>query len=390
MTKFINTLYLGYIILWPLIYNFILPVDGAGRIYMLLTVVALMMNIPNVRFRKLFFNPVILLWFIWIIYSSLNFIRIGIKPQGGISFFTFFVIYLILPWMSMWITTYEARVRPRYILNTLLIYFSIYVFCGFIFQIGGGSANERGGAILGNMLPLISLCLLFLSCIAYNLKSIKVYSLISVIILTTATIFMVATRKAFLGEIIILLAFAISRVPRITFKSLSKLILVCLIAYFIFSVFLENSVLGERFTNIENDAERYNTTDSFLLSLLGDRAYFYITGWELFLTKPLFGIGLNNYMSVTHYPMPIHSEYMVQLTENGLIGFLIYVIFMISFSKKCFKSKVKPLKRLYVGWLLCIIFLSFTTWTYDMPQYFMLFGIITAYVANEHKYEMNQ
>lgn len=376
MNHIINTIYLGYIILWPIFFNFILHIDGAGRIYMLLSALMILFNIPQISFRKAIKEPAVYLWLIWLVYTILNWLRAGYSPVDSSSSLSFIFLYLIIPWLALWVTVYEARVRPKILLKNLLLFFSIYVFLGFILQIGFGVDGERGGTILGNTLPLISLCLVFVSCLSYNLKIIKLPLLSFCIIISFTSILMAATRKAFVGELIILFFFLLTIFKKLNFKSLIGLLFIFFLVYFSLSFVLENSVLGTRFTNLSEEAARYNTTDSFLLSLLGDRAYFYITGWELFVNNIWFGIGINNYMNVTDYPMPIHSEYMVQLTENGIIGTIIYACFLIAVFKSIKQHRQNAFHKLSLGWFICVLFISFTSWVYDMAQYYMIFGLI--------------
>ena len=187
MNHIINSIYLGYIILWPIFFNFILHIDGAGRIYMLLSALMILFNIPQISFRKAIKEPAVYLWLIWLVYTILNWLRAGYSPVDSSSSLSFIFLYLIIPWLALWVTVYEARVRPKILLKNLLLFFSIYVFLGFILQIGFGVDGERGGTILGNTLPLISLCLVFVSCLSYNLKIIKL-PLLSFCIIISFTI----------------------------------------------------------------------------------------------------------------------------------------------------------------------------------------------------------
>ena len=57
------------------------------------------------------------------------------------------------------------------------------------------------------------------------------------------------------------------------------------------------------------------------------RAIQYEFGYEKFLENPYFGIGLNNYKQFDGYNLVLHSEYLVQLIENGLVGFILFFLF---------------------------------------------------------------
>lgn len=72
------------------------------------------------------------------------------------------------------------------------------------------------------------------------------------------------------------------------------------------------------------------------LSNLGVRIQQYVLGLELFLYRPLFGLGAMNYVLVAEqygivpppgntYPLPIHNVYITLLVETGIVGCLLYV-----------------------------------------------------------------
>ena len=376
MIHFINILFLGYVIIWPLFTRSVANLDGAGRLYMILSAFVMLLNFPNDRFRSILKSPVCWIWLIWIIYSVANHIRVGMLPPGGISHVSFFVVYLIVPFISMWIAAYEMMTRPKELMSSLMSILLLYLTWGLLYIMIIPSTTERAGQVLGNEFALAALAILAIACISYNMRLIKGRTWLLVLILSTLAIFSVSTRKAFGGELILLFMFYLSRNHGFTLGNVLKISVILVIAYFAINYVMENTMMGERFNTIEDDAEKYNTTNSWFLSLLGDRALFYIKGWALFLQHPICGIGLNNFMTVTDYPMPIHSEYMVQLVENGVIGFLIYLIFIRALFKCSKRIPEIRLKGVALGWIIAILFISFTSWTYDMPIYFIVFGLI--------------
>lgn len=385
MIRFINTFFLGYVILWPLIFKFILPVDGAGRGYMLLAAIVMLFNISDRNFRVVFKIGPVFIWLIWVIYTTFNWFLSGYPPPDNMPSTSFVFVYLILPWLSMCVALYETKMRLNSFLKDIHVLLFAYVLLGIIFQINTLGSGRRGGDILGNSLPLISLCLTFVACLRYNLKHIKTFSLLSSVIVSILSIFMVATRKAFGGELLILFFFLLSNIKKLNFKSLFKVAFLLVLFYFSISFVLNNSTLGERFFSISDAADEFNTSDFQILSFLGDRAYFYISGWDLFLESPLCGIGISNFMNVTDYPMPIHSEYMVQLTENGLIGFSIFLLFFSAMFRQMRNIFCTKVRWVFYGWLVTVLFISFTSWVYDFTQYFILYGIILGLVWRENK-----
>ena len=112
---------------------------------------------------------------------------------------------------------------------------------------------------------------------------------------------------------------------------------------------------------------------------MGDRAFFYIYGGDLFLKYPIYGIGLTNFPVYTGSELPIHSEYIVQLCECGIIGAVIYILFILSLLipiLRMIRNNHSPAFMICMGALMTVLFISFYTWTYSIPRYFLAFGII--------------
>jgi hypothetical protein len=67
---------------------------------------------------------------------------------------------------------------------------------------------------------------------------------------------------------------------------------------------------------------------------------------------------------------------MVQLVENGIIGSIIFLLFILSFERTVHGISDIRFRMLAMGWMLCVLFVSLTSWVYDMPQFFIVFGLI--------------
>lgn len=388
MAQFINYLYIGYIILWPLFFKFILPIDGSGRIYMLLSVLMLLVNLLNKKFSSILKHPVFIFWLIWILYTIINWMSAGIPPMDNVPTFSFMFDTFCLPLLSMWVVAYEMQRRPYRLVKLMIYVFTVYLLLGLILQGIYGGFSGRDTLTLGNGFALTALCLIVIACIGYTVKLLNKYMFLSLVAIATIAIFVIATRKAFLGELIILFFFYLSNYEKINWSLIVKIVALCFVIYILISLILPNTEMGERFMTLEEDAELYNTSNYKILSLLGDRAYFYIVGWEMFLDNPINGIGIQNFMPVTGYSEPIHSEYIVQLVENGIIGLCIYLLFVASLFKTTKKIYIIPFRRISYGWLLCILFISLTAWLYDMSQYFMIYGIfIGIQIKKKYKHE---
>ena len=114
----------------------------------------------------------------------------------------------------------------------------------------------------------------------------------------------------------------------------------------------------------------------------------YYYGIELFHTNPLTGIGVNNYVQRTGFENRLHTEYMVQLCENGIIGFSLFVRFYVSFIRALLRArKNQELQWLTVAsGILAILFLSFTTWTYNQQYVMVIYAVVLVYCYSQSRY----
>ena len=148
-------------------------------------------------------------------------------------------------------------------------------------------------------------------------------------------------------------------------------------------IILSNTLLGERLFEAATNTNKFNTTNSKFLELMDDRAIFYIEGWLLFIENPITGIGLRNFMVDFDYEHPIHSEYMVQIAETGIIGTTLYVIFYTLIIRLILKTRKNKLNSniflIMFGFIATILFISLTSWTYEFSRYYVIFGLIIGY-----------
>ena len=143
--------------------------------------------------------------------------------------------------------------------------------------------------------------------------------------------------------------------------------------------------MGERLQNITETGKIFNTTNTQSFNYLGDRAYFYIQGTTIFLENPITGIGLNNFTQVNQSNYRLHSEYMVQITEGGVVGssfFLLFNLWILLNLFKSYKDKsdLQTIILVLLGGFAAILFINITAWTYQFSHYFICFGIIISYL----------
>jgi O-antigen ligase len=128
---------------------------------------------------------------------------------------------------------------------------------------------------------------------------------------------------------------------------------------------------------------------------MGDRAFMYDCGWDLFLEHPLTGIGLLNFrlQNALGIDLVLHSEYMVQICECGIIGSILFLIFYYGMAKRIIQLLISGENRqdtlvllaTFVGFLM----MSFFAWTYTSIYYFVFFGFIYAVYDNNKSLDIH-
>ena len=96
------------------------------------------------------------------------------------------------------------------------------------------------------------------------------------------------------------------------------------------------------------------------------------------------GIGLKNYFFKGYGSLVIHSEYMVQLAEGGVIGAALFLLFNQWIARWLFKLFLvrsnRALVALLAGAFISILFIDLTAWTYQFSMYFVMLGVVIGYI----------
>lgn len=378
MLKLINYFFLAYILVKPGLGFLFYSIDGAGRISILLGILILLLNINNIEFRKVLKSTPVLIWGLWGIYTAVNWLFHRVESVQVPWIFIGNQIFLV--WIAMVVVVYECRRNYQTTLKFILSCLVIYVLIGLLFQRDTIYQSGRGGTVLGNVLPLTSLSMVATAVFMYVKKWLTLKNLVIIIILSLAAILFVATRKALGGLLILLFFLLITKYPLNNVKNFLSLIFGLLVFYVGLSFMLDNTILGERMHGIDESANQFNTSNLRILNFLGDRAYFYIKGWEIFKEHPLTGIGINNFMYIDKLKLPFHTEYMAQLAENGIIGTILYVLFYFNIFRQIIKTRKYHIIGNeywpYLGWMFAVLFISLTAWVYSFVHYYIVFGLV--------------
>ncbi len=364
----------------------IFGIRGIHFIAEALMLVLIVNNKSNRIFKFAFSSPPVVIWSMWIIYVLVNwyfFQDITPSDNNNPSSINFITRKLVIPLFCMGIAYYECLMNPTRFIRFSIWILIVYLIVGMLFQTAA-TADDRGGEALGNNLPLTACVLASLVYWAYIKRIVNGKGLVLVSILILMAIFFGATRKALGAWVIVTFFYVIGKYNIEDPKKLFALIVIGFAFYYSIEYVLQYTLMGQRMNVIEDSASQYNLYDNVFLKYMGDRAYFYVSGWELFLMKPVNGIGLNNFPVYMNNgkELVIHSEYMTQLCEGGIIGSSLYVIFVSLILYFIFKSKRYATNRMEklicIGSMASMLFISFYAWTYSLSRYFVLYGIILA------------
>lgn len=382
-SKYTIRFLIAYSIIQPAVMRLIFNFDGLGRMYIILSVLSILTIFQTRLFRKVFFQKPNVIWGIWGVYVTLTTMMFG-NPLDELPIGIFIFSRIFFTYILLCLVCFDASVNPKSCIRFLIICFVIYVLIGWLFQSNETTTAGRGGIEMGNQLPLCAVSMVGLASIAYVKKWINGYCLIVCVMLAFIVIFVAATRKALIGTFM-LLAFMYFAKYKIT-ETRNFLLMLGLIAVAFYAVtyIMDNTLIGERMESIETQKHTYNIGDSLFLKLVGDRSSFYIVGTKLFLENNIFtGIGLMHFMEKAKFDLPIHSEYIVQLCECGIIGCVITLIFYISIIKKILRIGIDKtntgIKMIFLGYMLYLAFVSLTTWIYDSRNDFIVLGFIVGY-----------
>lgn len=367
-----NTFYLFLVIIWPMIQS-MLAIDGAGRTVIILSFVAIILNVRynwGILRRVLFQKPIIF-WFLWVLYNILNSMVKGNPTELP---FWVFIMNFSLPLIVMIVaciqTCYSITLLSNRVLLSMLL-----------LSIWGGSGMDvadQGRIVsdeMGNSLALVLSMVVFISCLLYKRNNMSFKILMLIILFALAMITMMATRKAFGASLLIILMTVLSYINIRSIKNVLFMVLLVFVFNIGMNYIMEKTVMGERLVETEDVGEKYNSSDIEALSFLGDRASMYLKGWDLFLEHPVTGIGLLNYRKFTGSDFVIHSEYVVQLAECGVIGLVLFLSFYFSIIKGLFRYRGKD-RLVLLGGIISILFIAFTGWLYSFSFYFIIIGII--------------
>lgn len=386
-----NIFFLMVAVLWPLFKALYFDgIDGAGRTEIILMLLALFIN------GKVLFNTpkVMHTWLLWIIYCTINLYFKGFYSETN-TFSNWIITRLIFPYMCM-LVSYQAF-KQHFTNSTERFFYAYatYVVLGAFatksiesYDVGVRMSNELGNAFFNTAILLG----LFAS-LMYAAQRIDKWFYWIVVATLMYVILLSGERKGFIAFFVIMFGSLLGVNMKTKKNSLLSFLVIIGLAFLLVNVAVSYSTFGER---MSNSMETSMFEDNLFLKLMGDRGVMYFEGWGLFLQNLCFGIGLNKYGLYNSFMdgLPFHTEYMVQLCECGLVGTSMFLVFYWGMIKRLFRllkhDSDRTMTIIVSSAFLAIIVINFVAWTYDNPNYFMVYGLIYAYFDKKQSLQLTR
>lgn len=281
------------------------------------------------NFRKIIISVPLIIWFLLTVYQYSNAIIKGVPLMSVLNLFHGFKIYACLCIFSYWASIDFSKTIKCLVKCFIL---DLFVILAFSDMSTGRLSGVMWATGLGQLAAFIGVYIAYyvaLNKISFS-KILRLYSLPFIIIILTQS----RNSLGILG--ITLLASIIAyytvrgkffSTKNLMFMLFFAILLLILSPYVMDSAFLQRAMEAKEASE-DSFYMQENATGTIFDDIVGDRLYYYLTGWELFLKHPLTGIGLYNFQFITGGDFPLHTEYMVHLCEGGLIAACLWLAFL--------------------------------------------------------------
>jgi hypothetical protein len=383
-------LFVFLVCIWAPLQVFIIKSDGAQRSIGVFLVLALLLNVNKTGFLKIILNPPIIFWAIWIFYVIINTLLKGYS--WDLPFYSFLIV-VITPLFVLWMINDEDNQNRNSYLNVIVAGLFIRLLLIFLFDTSRSYDEGRfGDKIDSNDFGISAVILIMFLYLKFLYKEFGLLSLISLIAFPIYMIVLSASRNALAGLAILFFAHFIIHRTKDKLTNVIKIIFAGILVYGIFFFFIKSTYLGQRLTetaeqNIE--AEYQYDLSGTVFEKFGDRGIFYVQGWALFKENPITGIGLGNYSKYSFEELVLHSEYMIQLCELGVIGSILFLFYYGWIIKSLFgkwknDQENRRITEAFMFGILIILFMGFSMFQYSNPIYFLLSGFVIANINQKN------
>lgn len=212
----------------------------------------------------------------------------------------------------------------------------------------------------------------------------KISQVISRIVWPFIIILLAQARNGFGMALIQCVGYYYSIVMRtkISVKRFIMIVFAIIVLFVLINIVINNTELGTRFqTDVEYAEEggwgQDYSTGTVFDYILGERVIYYVNGWNLFIKYPLTGIGLGGYEHYTKMGFPMHVEYMLHLSEGGIIAFVLWMMFIIYLFVIILQSSLtRRMKSFALFTMFAILFTCMFSVMYHNENSVSLYGLI--------------
>lgn len=379
-TTIINYLFIFLTINNTIFVQFVTRFYGAGYALSALSIAVLLLN--GKRFTNLQLKKPIIFWLFWCLYAFLNYY---IHPHN-IQPMTVFDLYgkIFIPLIVMVVVVLEYEQNANRLLWLCFITHAVYMLLGYYFDSGILNRIDEEENQLGNAYAINSSFTLFYLILLNRTKRINLVWFVILTVVIMMTLAMTGTRKAFGAGMVFLVFWLLSLLKLKKVGSWIIVVVFLWVGFWGYNQLMENTFMGQRMEYLEEQRENLLPPGApEFLSVFGDRAGHYYYGWFLFLEHPLFGVGAGQAHVNQDFRTQLytHTEYIAQLADQGIVGFLLFAVFYSWIIVNLFRRVLsdKEIGMCMFGGLAAILFLSLTAWTWEFPIYFICLGFLIGF-----------
>lgn len=376
----LNLVTIFLMVMWKPFGAFVLQMTGHTTIIAGIALVVLVLNIlVNMgEITKTLSSTPMVVWTLLTVYAVGNSLVKGYEgggyAVGGQA--AFYIARFMLPYIFLLLSLLELGRDKKKAWRAL--YHGTFVFTlitVLLTSIGGETRFDADSSEIGNDLAITGAVFLLLAMVRYLKSGLKLIYPVAAGIYVLIISLLTQTRTALGAIAIMMVGFVLSLSSKRGTRGRSVLLVLIMAAglYVVVDRVALSSAEGvvERMQRdeyrdlqlVENEG-----ANKFLLQLLGSRAIHYVLGFEVVGhgDYPVTGIGVGNFMEVAQWRNALHSEYLVQLVENGIIGIVLLVILYYSIIKGLVKDKRQRWwGNIFLWGIFALMFMNIVAWSYE-------------------------
>ncbi len=373
-------------IIWDAVWTYIFNKSSGsftGVILLFFLIIGLIDNITNKGFFKVLYKKPFIFWFLWMLVAFINTFLSNITPAENKSISI--LMFLVIPFLIVMSIQLMNLSELKTTINVFIFCLIFKTFISLAFdEFGFGNGGYRFGIKYNsNMIAFCVIILYLLGLIRKSLYDNNKALNIFILILTILLLGMTQSRKSALVFLIIIIGQKFIFTKGNSLKKFFKLSFFLLFFSLVLGITISKTNIGERV--IETAVKTQNATSDE--ERFDGRLVQYIQGYEVFKSSPMLGIGLFNYRYIDRYGLELHSEYLTQFVETGIIGSSLFLLFYGYLFVRLFRvksnSKFKTVANVLILSLISYFILFFGTWIYNISMFWLIIGIALRVISLE-------